>query len=709
MIPGQDTNPLLAEWGGPFGIPPFDRIRPEHFLPALEEAIRRHDGEIAAIATSREAPTFENTVAALDDSGELLANIVNVFAALSRAETNEALQAVEARVRPLLASHADDVLFNEALFERIRTLHALHGAPGRTPLGPEEETLLQRTFRRFVRGGASLSPARKERLRAINAAMSGLTVTFFRNVLAETNAYRLVVESRADLAGLSEDQVAGAEEAARSAGLAGKWVFTLKFPSIWPFLKSSSNRELRRQILDAYTTRCSRDGETDNRPVFARIAALRVEKARLLGYRTWAELVLEERLAGTPAAVYELLERLWKPALERAKQEAAELQAVIDAEGGGFRLEPWDWRYYAEKVRKAKYAFDEETIRPYLTLDAVREGAFLLAGRLYGVTFAELGDVPLYDPDVKAYEVKEKDGERLGVLLLDFHPRPGKQAGAWCSAIREQWTRNGRRVTPVVSDVHNIARPVGGTPALLTPEEAEAMVFHEFGHALHALFSTCRFRGSGQSAGAIAPDFFELPSQLLENWVLEPELLGLYARHHETGEPMPARLIAEVRRARTFQRGFAMTEYLAAALLDMDWHTLEEPTGLGTEAFEKASLERWGLIPEIPPRYHTTYFLHVADDRYSAGYYSYAWSMALDADAFAAFAETGDVFDEGAARAFRELLSRRGGEDPAVLFRRFRGRDVDLGPLLRRLGFDDAAPAAEPAPSPRETPGSSRP
>jgi peptidyl-dipeptidase Dcp len=677
--PSIAPNPLLAEWTTPFGVPPFDLIKPDQFMPAFEVAMRQHTKEIDAIVKETKAPTFDNTIAALDDAGELLARVNNVFGVLTSAETNDQLQAVDAKVRPMLASHADDIFLNEALFARVKAVYERRAA---LKLDPEQTTLLEKTYRRFVRGGANLPPAKRERLRAVNGELSSLIVSFGDNLLKETNAYTLVADKKTDLAGLSGDQIHAAAEAAVEAGLPGEWVFTLKAPSIWPFLQSSSNRELRKQILTAYTMRCDRNGPTDNRPVFAKIAALRVEKAQLLGYRTWANFILDEYMAKTPENVYKLLDQLWKPALARAKQEAADIQAMIDSEHGGFKLEPWDWRYYSEKVKKARYDLDEEAIKPYLPIDEVRQGAFTLAGKLYGITFTELANIPVYNPEVKVYEVKEKDGKHIGILYMDSHPRPGKRGGAWCSNIRDQWIKAGRFVTPVVYNVHNLARPAGDTPALLTPEEAET-IFHEFGHALHSLFSSCRFRGSG---GSIAQDFVELPSQVMENWVFEPEMLKLYARHYKTGEVMPEALVAKIRKAGTFNQGFAMTEYLAASLLDMDWHTQIEPKIQDADAFEKASLTKWGLIPEIFTRYRTTYFAHSADE-YSAGYYSYTWSAVLDSDAFGAFKEKGDIFDQGTAKAFRELLSKSGGEDPALLFRRFRGRDPKVDALLDKRGL----------------------
>ncbi len=673
------SNPLLAEWKTPFGVPPFDRFKPEDFMPAFEEAIRLHHAEVAAIVEDTNPPAFDNTVAALDDSGEALARVNSVFGLLTGAETNDRLQAIEAKVEPMLAAHNDDIYLNESLFKRVK---AVYDGRDNLKLDTEQATLLRNVYRRFLRGGANLTPAQKARLREINRELSTLIVKFSNNLLEQTNAYKLVVDSKDQLAGLPEDQLAAAAAAAAEAGLSGKWVFTLKAPCIWPFLQSSSNRDLRRQILTAYANRCDKTGETDNTVVFATIAKLRIEKAQLLGYRTWANFILDEYMAKNPENVYQLLEQLWKPALARAKEEAFDMQAMIDRERGGFRLEPWDWRYYSEKVKRAKYDLDEEAIKPYLPIDEVREGAFTLANKLYGITLAELTNVPVYHPEVKVFEAREKDGKFIGILYMDFYPRPGKRGGAWCSTIRDQWIKEGQFVTPIVYSVFNFTRPTHDTPALLTRDEAETL-FHEFGHALHSLFSACRFRGS---SFYIAQDFVELPSQVMENWVFEPQLLKLYARHYKTGEIMPEALVARIRKAMTFNQGFEMTEYLAASFLDMDWHTLTEPKLQDADAFEKASMARWGLIPQILPRYRTPYFAHAADE-YSAGYYSYTWSAVLDSDAFQAFKEKGDLFDPETAAAFRQLLSKGGGEDPAVLFRQFRGRDPKVDALLIKRGL----------------------
>ncbi len=671
-------NPFFSVWRTPLKTPPFDKIYPKHYLEAFEEGIRLQKAEIDQIVSNPSAPSFRNTVAALDDSGEFLGRVNNVFGLLSGAETNAELQAIEAKIRPMLASHRDDIMLRKDLFQRVKVVW---DARTTIQLTPEERTLLEHTYKNFVRGGAKLAPQDQERLRAINIELSKLIFNFSENLLAETNGYKLVIDKMEDLAGLPEGQVAAAAEAAEKAGLKGKWVFTLKSPSIWPFEQSSQNRGLRKTLLEAYASRCDHGDAHDNKAVFARIASLRVEKAKLLGYPTWADYVLELNMAAKPAKVYELLNQLWTPAIAVAKREAADLQAMMAKDLPGVPLEPCDWRYYAEKVRQARYDLDTEALKPYFSLDKVRNGAFAVANRLYGIKFVERKDLPVYNPEVQAFEVKEKDGRFLGVLYMDFYPRPGKRGGAWCSSIQEQWVKKGRNVYPIVYNVFNLSRPTGDTPALLEADEAETL-FHEFGHALHALFSQCRFRGSG----AVAQDFVELPSQIMENWAFEPEVLALYARHYKTKEVIPAELVEKLKKASTFNQGFATVEYLAASALDMDWHTLQTTAEQDARAFEKASMDKLGLIPEILPRYRTPYFHHAADE-YSAGYYSYIWSAVLDSDAFQAFKEKGNLFDQPTAAAFRTLLAKSGSEDAMALFKEFRGREPKVQPLLDKRGL----------------------
>jgi peptidyl-dipeptidase Dcp len=673
----QTANPLFQAWTTPFQVPPFGQIKAEHFLPAFKEGFARQKAEVAAIAKNPAAPTFANTVEAFDDSGEFLARANSVFSSLVSAETTDALQALNNQVSPMLAAHADDLLLDPALFKRVK---AVFDAREGLKLNAEQRMLLERTYRRFVRGGAGLPAEKQVRLRAVNGELAGLQVKFGDNLLKANNAYRMVVERKEDLAGLPEGQLIAAAEAAKAAGLAGKWAFTLKSPSFLPFMENAANRELRKKLLLAYASRCE-GGEGDNRGVFARIAALRAEKAQLLGFATWAHFQLAENMAKDPAGAYRLLEQLWKPALEVTKRDRAELQAMMQKDHPGQKLEAWDWRYYETQVRKAKYDLDEAAMRPYFPLERVRDGAFGLATQLYGLTFTERKDLPVYHPEVKTFEVKEKDGKHLGVLYVDYHPRPGKQGGAWCNNLVDQWVKAGHDIRPVVTNVGNFSRPAGEVPALLSADEVNTL-FHEFGHALHSLVSSVRYRASGN----VAIDFVEMPSQILENWAFEPEVLKTYARHYKTGEVIPPVLVEKLQKAEKFGQGFATTEYLAASLLDLDWHTITDRKPQDVTAFEKASLAKWGLIPEILPRYRTPYFNHSATD-YSAGYYSYIWSAVLDSDAFRAFKEKGNLYDPATAKAFRLLLSKTGSEDPAGLYRTFRGRDPQVEALLEKRGL----------------------
>ncbi len=678
QAPAQTTNPFFTEWKTPFGVPPFGHIKEAHFLPAIQEGIQRQRAEVEAIVKNPAAPSFENTLVALDGSGRFLERVTNVFFSLCQSDSTEGLQAIAQEAGPLLAALGDDISLNEGLFARVK---AVFEQRGQLKLKADQLRLLEKTYKGFVRGGANLAPAQKERLRAINAELSVVTLKTDENLLKETNAYRLVIEKTADLAGLPAAVVSAAADAAKAAGLEGNWVFTLHAPSIWPFLQYAENRELRKQILTAYTRRCDQDNDSDNKVLIARIANLRAEKARLLGYKTWADFGLENTMAKTPAAVYGFMEQLWKPALATAKREAAGMQALIDAEKGGFKLEPWDWRFYAEKVKKAKFDLDEEALRPYFALDKVRNGAFEVANRLYGITFTERKDLPVYHPEVKAFEVKEKDGRHLAIFYVDYHPRPSKSGGAWSGSFRSRHFRDGQRVEPVIMNVGNFAKPVGDKPALLNLEEATTL-YHELGHALDSMFDMSRYSFSSST------DYSELPSQILEHWLTEPEVLKRHARHYQTGAPIPDALIAKIQKSATFNQGFATTEFLASAILDMDWHTLPEGQQVDATAFEKATLARIGLIPEIFPRYRSPYYSHVWNGGYDAGYYGYYWSGVLDTDAFQAFKEKGNIFDPATAKSFRKnILTMGGSEDPAILYRRFRGRDPKVEALIERRGL----------------------
>jgi peptidyl-dipeptidase Dcp len=675
------VNPLLSDWSTPFGVPPFGEIEARHFQPAFEAAMDEQRREVDAIASATGPPTFENTVEALEQSGVLLAKVRGVFSNLATAETTAEIQAINLDIAPKLSALDDDIRLNAALFERMRQVWE---ARERLALTGPQRKLLEDTYRDFARNGANLDQAGKSALRSINAELAELAVTFDQHVLHETNAYRLVIDDLGDLRGLPPAAVAGAAEAARAAGLAGRWLFTLHAPSLWPFLQYAESRELRRQVFQAYVSRGSRGDEWDNKAIVARLAALRLERSRLLGYATYADFNLEEAMAKSPARVYELLDRLWERARARSLEEAAALQAQGAREDASFALEPWDWRYYAEKIRRARYDLDTESLRPYFPLDQVRDGAFGVASRLYGLTFARRDDLPVYHPDVEAFEVSDGDGSHLGVLYMDFFPRPGKNSGAWQDTFRPQWICDGRDIRPVLTTVFNFPRPTGDAPSLLSLDEAET-VFHEFGHALHTLLGKVPYR----SLGHVPTDFVELPSQIMENWATEPEVLAVYARHWHTGEPIPSALVEKVKKAQKFNQGFATVEYLAAALLDMDWHARPSADGGDPVAFEAAVLARIGLPREIVVRYRSPYFSHVFGENgvlYAAGYYSYIWSEVLDKDAFEAFKEKG-LFDRETAAAFRTLLEKGGTEEAMALYRAFRGKEPSVEPLLEARGL----------------------
>jgi peptidyl-dipeptidase Dcp len=673
-------NPLLKEWTTPFGVPPFQDIKPEHFLPAFSVAVDEQRKEVERIAASLEPPTFANTLEPLENSGVLLGKVRAVFQNLSSAETNDALQAINREVAPMMSAIADDIRMNPRLFARVKAVWEQRDRPGLT--GPQRK-LLDDTYREFVRNGANLDAAGQARLRAINTELSTLGVAFDENHLHDTNTYRLVIERREDLAGLPPDIVEAAAEAAKAATLPGKWVFGLQAPSIWPFLSYADNREMRRQILAAYTSRCDHGDKWNNKKNAARQAALRLERSKLLGYKTFADFTLEEAMAKRPSAVYDLLNRVWVPAREMAITEAAALQEIGAKAQPGFVLEASDWRYYTEKIRKSRFDLDEETLRPYFSLDRVREGAFAVATKLYGVTFTRRTDLPVYHPEVAAFEVKDRDGSHLGVLYTDFHPRPGKNAGAWSDRFRPQWVMSGRDIRPIATVVCNFPRPVGGAPSQIGLEDVRTL-FHEFGHALHTLLSRVPYR----SLNGVPTDFVELPSQIMENWALEPDVLKLYATHFKTGQPIPVELVAKIKKSETFNQGFITVEYLAACLLDMDWHTLTAAGELDATAFDKASMEKIRLLPDIVVRYRSPYFSHVFGEggMYAAGYYSYIWSEVLDKDAFEAFKEKG-LFDQPTASAFRVLLEKGGSEEAMALYKAFRGREPSVEPLLKARGL----------------------
>ncbi len=671
-------NPLLKDWTTPYQVPPFSEIKPEQFLPAYQEAITQNRREIEAIANNPEPPTFANTIEAMENTGELLGKIGPVFSNLQSAETNERLQAINRQLSPLLTALRDDIRLNPRLFNRVKALWDKRDSLTLTPI---QAKLLEDSYKSFVRGGANLTAGQQDRFRKINGELASLSIRFGDDLLKETNSFKLVIENQADLAGLPPSVVAGGADAAKAAGLPGKWLYTLAAPSIWPFLQYADNRDMRKQMLDAYTTRCDRGDQFDNKTIVAQIAALRAERAALLGYKTHADYVLEENMAKTPDKVYGLLNQLWTPARAKAIQELADQQALAKSLGATFALGSQDWRYYTEKVMKARYDLDEQTLRQYFQLDNVRDGAFYVANKLYGLTFTPRPDLPVYNPEVRAFLVKDKDGSDLGVFYTDYHPRPGKRVGAWTSGFRGTRLKDGKRVLPIVTNVCNFSRPAGDLPALLSLEEVTTL-FHEFGHALSSLISRVPYR----SLAGFPRDFVEVPSQIMENWAMEPDVLKVYAKHYKTGEVIPAALLDKVKRSEQFNQGFITVEYLAASILDMDWHTLTPGAPQDTTAFENASMARINLLPEIPPRYRSTYFNHIFNGGYSSGYYAYIWSEVLDKDAFEAFKEKG-LFDQATAKGFRTILEKGGTEDAMKLYVAFRGREPSVEPLLRARGL----------------------
>jgi peptidyl-dipeptidase Dcp len=675
------ANPFFDPWGTPFETTAFDKIKNEHFKPAFLRGIEVHDQEIASIVANPAAPDFENTIVAFDRTGDLLVMVSNVFYNLTSANTNEELQSIAKEVSPLLTNHYDNILLNAKLFQRIK---AVYEKKDQLDLNTEQSVLLDKTYKQFARGGANLPEDKQAELREINKELSLLSLQFGDNMLAETNAFKLVLETPEDLAGLPQFVIDAAAEAAREDSLEGKWLITLHSPSRIPFLQFSARRDLREKVLKAYIQRGDQNNQYDNKENAARMASLRVKRANLLGYATHADYILEENMAKNPQAVYTFLDKVWTAALPVAKKEVEELQAMIKAEGGNFKLEPWDWWYYAEKLRKQKYDLDEEALKPYFSLENIRLGMFEVATNLYGIKFAERNDIPKYHPEVRTFEVLEADGSHIGILYMDFFPRASKEGGAWMNSYRDQYMVGDSNVTPVITMVCNFTKPAGQTPSLLTFEEVSTL-FHEFGHALHGLLSDCTYR---KISGTSTPrDFVELPSQVMENWAGDPEVMKMYARHYKTGEVIPQELIGKITASKHFNQGFTTVEYMSACYLDMDIHTLTDTTQVDAIAFENQSMAKIGLIPEIVVRYRIPYFAHVFAGGYSSGYYGYLWAEVLDADAFQAFKET-SLFDKATAKAFRDnVLSRGGTDDPMVLYKKFRGREPDVTPMLRRKGL----------------------
>ncbi|MBE98616.1 MAG: peptidase M3 [Flavobacterium sp.] len=677
-----EYNPLLASYETPYQVPPFEQIENRHYKPAMLEAIKLHDKELKAIAENKEQPDFDNTIVALENSGTLLNNITTVFYNLNSANTNKEMQAIAQEMAPELAKHKDNLYLNEKLFARVQQIW---DRQLQLNLSAEQAKLLEKKYKEFIRNGAALNAEQKEKLRKINEELSVLSLKFGDNVLAETNEYALVIKDKEELAGLPEEVIQAAAEEATARDKEGKWIFTLHNSSVMPFLQYADNRKLREEIWNAYQMRGNNGNRYDNCINLVKMVNLRAERAKLLGYESHAAYVLEERMAKTPENVYTLLDKLWEPALAKAKQEEADIKELMRKDGINEEVQPYDWRYYTEKIRQQRFSLDEQELKPYFSLENVREGVFMVTNKLYGLKFKELKDVPKYHEDVTVWEVTENDGRHVGILYMDFFPRASKKGGAWMTSYRKQKMTNGERVAPVISIVCNFSKPTAGKPSLLTFDETTTF-FHEFGHALHGLLSNVNYESL--SGTSVYTDFVELPSQIMENWAAEPEVLKMYAKHYKTGKTIPEELITKLQKAATFDQGFATTEYLAASYLDLNYHSLTEPLTQNVVPFEKAAMDKIGLTNAIIPRYRSTYYNHIFSGGYSAGYYSYIWSGVLDTDAFEAFKST-SLFNPEKANAFRtQILEKGGTSDPTVMYRKFRGADPSIEPLLEKRGLN---------------------
>ncbi|HET7320925.1 MAG TPA: peptidyl-dipeptidase Dcp [Longimicrobiaceae bacterium] len=677
-------NPFAHVSPLPFQAPDFDAIHDSDFAPAMEEGMRQHLAEVEEVANQSAAPTFENTIVPLEEAGQLLNRVARVFFALTGANTNDTLQAIQTEMAPKLAAHSDAIYLNGKLFQRVKSLYDRRDQMGLTP---EQKVLVERYYTDFIRAGAQLSEADQDRLRALNREASELTTKFGNQLLAATKAGALVLDDASALQGLSEGGIAAAAAAAKGRGLAGKWVLPLQNTTQQPAQASLENRDVRKRLFEASIHRADQGGPNDTRAVISRLAQLRAERAKLLGYDTYAAYKLADQMAKTPEAAIGLLTDLVPAARAKAEHEQADMQALIDQQGGGFQLQPWDWQYYSEQVRKAKYDLDESQIKPYFLLDRVLEdGVFYAANLLYGVTFKERHDLPVYNPDVRVFEVFDADGSPLALFYCDYFKRDNKGGGAWMDSFVDQSGLMGTK--PVVFNVANFQKPAPGQPALLTFDDVSTM-FHEFGHALHGMFSDVEYPSL---AGTNVPrDFVEFPSQFNEHWALDPQVFAHYAKHYDTGEPMPQSLVDKIKKARTFNQGFATMEYLEASLLDMAWHTLPASAPQQeVNAFEEKALERYGVdMAAIPPRYRTTYFNHIWGSGYAAGYYAYLWSEVLDDDAYAWFEENGGLTRENGQRFRDMILSRGSSSDLAELYRAFRGHDPSVEPLLIQRGLED--------------------
>lgn len=681
-VQNDNVNPFLVEYATEFEIPPFDQIKTEHYLPALVAGIEEQNREIEAIVNNPEEPTFENTILALDNSGQTINKVAYVFFALTESMSSPELQKVDEEFTPLLTKHSDEISMNDKLFERIKKVYDGRANHNYTTA---QLRLIEDKYKSFTRNGALLDAEKKEELKNLNTELANLYLQFNKNLLSATNAFELVVEDPIKLLGLPASSIAVAAEEAKIRGKEGKWVFTLHAPSRLPLLQYAQNRELRQQMYEGYINLAT-EGENDNRPIINRIMQVRTKKAALLGFDNYAAYMTDKVMAKTPQAAKELLMKIWEPAIKKVEEEVAEMQSVVKEEGFDFEIAPWDYYYYAEKVRQKKYALDEDEVRQYFAVDNVVKGIFAMAERLYGITFRELPDAPKYHPEVKVYEVLDRDGKHVSVFMTDYFPRESKRQGAWMSEFKGSYIdENGNSIRPIIYNVGNFTKPTAETPSLLTLDEVET-AFHEFGHGLHGMLTRAQYRG--QAGTNVDRDFVELPSQIHEHWALAPELLQVYALHYQTGEVMPAELIKKLQDASTHNQGFATTELAGAALLDLYWNSTNFDGDVDVAEFEAKVAQELNMPEEVQFRYRSTYFKHIfGSDGYAAGYYTYLWAEVLDADGFELFVQNG-IFDPATAKSFLEnILEPGGSEDPMKLYIQFRGQEPNPDALLRNRGL----------------------
>ena len=680
--PDKPANPLLGEFDTPHGIAPFASITIDNYREGMLLGMEEQKAEIEAITNNSEAPTFENTIVALDQCGKLLRRVRGTFSPLSSSNSTEETRALQKEMSPLFSAHNDDIYLNEKLFARVKSVY--DSKDGLT-LTPEQGKILENIYKRFVNSGANLSEEQKARLRDLNKELSMQQLEFSQNLLHETNNTFVIAESIDELKGLPQANIDAAAKMAADNGQPGKWMFNMQRPSCNPVLQYCENRELREKVYNAYYNRGNQGNEHDSKEICARIVELRLEKARIMGFDNYAQMALEDRMAKTPEAVFALLDQVWTPAVAKAKEELDDIRAEIRKEGKNFEPAGWDYMYYLDKAKKAKFAVDEQEIRQYMEESNVMKGIFHVANKLYGITFKEItADVPAYEPTAKAYEVLDKDGSLLAIFYSDNFPRESKRAGAWCTSFRPQSYENGKRIVPIVVNSCNMTAATENTPALQSIDNVKTM-FHEFGHALHNFMRDVQYSG----ASGVERDFVELPSQINEHWALEPEVLAVYAKHYKTGEVIPMELVEKIQESDKYGQGFATVEYLAASYSDMDLHVLTEiPANLNVMEYEATKLAERGIPSQILPRYRMTNFSHTMGGGYTAGYYSYMWAEVLDADAFDAFKETGDIFNQDVAGKFREYILTPGGiDDGMTMYRNFRGREPQIDALLRNRGL----------------------